>query len=40
LCQGGLQGLDETAVGSGELGGVGENGGHGVSFIDWDGKAA
>ena len=35
-----MQDLDETAVGVGELGGIGENGGHGVSFAcgGWKGS--
>ena len=36
LAEGGLQGLGETRVGGGELGGVGDDGGHGVSFV-WGG---
>ena len=33
FAEGGLQGLGKTRVGGGELGGVGEDGGHVVSFV-------
>ena len=33
LAECGLQGLGETCVGGGELGGVDEDDGHGVSFV-------
>ena len=39
LAEGGLHGLGKTCVGGGELGAVGENGGHGVSFVlGWMGR--